>query len=96
MEPLKERQKQAKKERQAQHWKQLKDGASRIEEEIRKPNVDNKKKLLLVFEYLLWTMEHFPEQKDPRENPEADAVHHMVRGLWAALKDLEWPFDQSK
>jgi hypothetical protein len=81
-------------ERQAQRWKQLKDEASRIEEGIRKPNVGKNEKLLLVLEYLIWAMEHFPDQKDPREDPEADAIHHMVAALWDALKDFEWPSEQ--
>jgi hypothetical protein len=81
-------------ERQAQRWKQLKDEASRIEEGIRKPNVGKNEKLLLVLEYLIWAMEHFPDQKDPREDPEADAIHHMVAALWDSLKDFEWPSEQ--
>jgi hypothetical protein len=81
-------------ERQAQRWKQLKDEASRIEEGIRKPNTSNNEKLLLVLEYLIWIMEHFPEQKDPREDPEADGVHCMVAALWDALKDFDWPSER--
>ncbi len=81
-------------ERQAQRWKQLKDEASRIEEGIRKPNVGKNEKLLLVLEYLIWAMEHFPDQNDPREDPEADAIHHMVAALWDAIKDFEWPSEQ--
>ena len=81
-------------EQQALRWKQLKDEASRIEEGIREANADNSKKLLLVLEYLIWTMEHFPEQKDPREDLEADAIHHMVAALWDALKDFEWPSER--
>ena len=83
-------------ERQAQRWKQLKDGASRIKEETRKPDVDNKKKLSLVFEYLIDAMEYFPKQEDPQEDPEGDAVHHMVAALWDSLVDLEWPDDPNR
>ena len=56
-------------ERQTQRWKQLKDEASRIEEGITKPNVGKNEKLVLVLEYLIWAMEHFPDQKDPRQDP---------------------------